>query len=572
MKKHFLSLFALLVLAHWSWAAAVTDPAAIPNYWSSVDNTAGAALFNAVSAATAVGYHSIGYDGLWSAYEKTDNRNGKIWDMYSNCEFAFSQHGSYKKECDRYNREHSIPQSWWGGGTGGVGNDIFHVVPTDGYVNNWRGNDPYGEVTSANKTSTNGCKSGSSKHKSCSGTVFEPADEYKGDLARGIMGALVKWKGNWTQGQGGTTFSGTFTAAGHFGFTAYAAELFMRWHREDPVSQKEIDRNNGIQQTQGNRNPFIDYPYLAEFIWGEHAGEELELALLMPSTDAEFIPGQSNGWRGGEAPEKPKFGVNWSVNGEIIQTDSVYQDKRVTELLPTPTSCSTESNIFVGWCPAPIEGSTDEAPAVIYTKASDIPAITADITLYAVFAHEESTEGGAPATYVYDADHKEGWTCTATMKSGSYWLLDEDKELVSPELDLSGLSSITAKLRTYGGASYCYMNVLANGAVIATLEATKGTTLAETTWNNDKTLSGKSALTFVSKTATSGKGVAFSSVTIDATGVSVERNRYITSCQDPSEIETVLDNKTAARKVMVGNNIYIQVGERLYSVTGQRVK
>ena len=116
------------------------------------------------------------------------------------------------------------------------------------------------------------------------------------------------------------------------------------------------------------------------------------------------------------------------------------------------------------------------------------------------------------------------------------------------------------------------MNVLANGAVIATLEATKGTTLAETTWNNDKTLSGKSALTFVSKTATSGKGVAFSSVTIDATGVSVERNRYITSCQDPSEIETVLDNKTAARKVMVGNNIYIQVGERLYSVTGQRVK
>ena len=75
-----------------------------------------------------------------------------------------------------------------------------------------------------------------------------------------------------TSGAGASTFE-AFKSTTHFGLTKYGMVLLMKWHRQDPVSRKEIDRNNGIQKTQGNRNPFIDYPYLAEYIWGEKAGE-----------------------------------------------------------------------------------------------------------------------------------------------------------------------------------------------------------------------------------------------------------------------------------------------------------
>ena len=109
--------------------------------------------------------------------------------------------------------------------------------------------------------------------------------------------------------------------------------LLLKWHREDPVSQKEIDRNNGIQKTQGNRNPFIDYPYLAEYIWGEKAGEKVNLNDLISSSDERFVPGQSNGYNGTETaiedvtfePIQPQV-VKVLRNGQllIIKDDKVY--------------------------------------------------------------------------------------------------------------------------------------------------------------------------------------------------------------------------------------------------------
>ena len=273
--------------------AAVTQ-----EYYSSVEGKSGANLFDAISSCAAVGFKSIGYNNLYSAYKQTDNLNGEVWDMYSNCGYAFSNTcGNYSVECDCYNREHSIPQSWWGGGTGNQGNDIFHVLPTDGKVNGMRSNYPYGEVGSATYTSNNGSKKGNSIISGYSEVVFEPIDEYKGDIARGILGTMIKWKGTWTQGNGAAMFNGDYTQSGNYGLTAYGVTLLMKWHRQDPVSQKEIDRNNGIQATQGNRNPFIDYPYLAEYIWGDKAGETVAFADLVGSFEADFIPGESDGSR-----------------------------------------------------------------------------------------------------------------------------------------------------------------------------------------------------------------------------------------------------------------------------------
>ena len=323
-------------------AKSVTPAASLPAYYAKIDGKSAKSLFDAVHEVVKVGYSSLGYDGLWGAYQHTDLRdNGKIWDMYSDCSWTYKsdQCGSYSSECDCYNREHSIPKSWYGDTKSGPGCDIFHLVPTDGKVNGMRSNYAFGEVSSASYT-FDGAKLGSSKSItitngntiagnegtaiSCSANkVFEPRDEYKGDFARGYFGAMIRWAGDhqsFTDGDGGKIFSSSY-AAGSFGLTKYGVALLMKWHRQDPVSQKEIDRNNGIQQTQGNRNPFIDYPYLAEYIWGEKAGETLYLDDIMTAYDADFVLGESDGSRE-DVVHTPVLSVsNTTVNFPSVLVD-----------------------------------------------------------------------------------------------------------------------------------------------------------------------------------------------------------------------------------------------------------
>lgn len=219
--------------------------------------------------------HSVtSYDGLWNAYKTTDINpsTGKIWDIYSNnCNFTWGndQCGNYSKECDCYNREHTTPQSWFNGASP-MYSDLFNVYPTDGYVNNKRGNYPYGEVGSATYTSGNGSKLGTSNFSGYNGTVFEPIDEYKGDLARTYFYMATRYAdqcGTWTNGNGSVVYTSTL------GLTSYAINLFLKWSREDPVSQKEIDRNDAVYSIQNNRNPFIDFPGLEEYIWGNKTSE-----------------------------------------------------------------------------------------------------------------------------------------------------------------------------------------------------------------------------------------------------------------------------------------------------------
>ena len=593
MQKHTIFVLALAIVAQLGWAANVTAPSDIPAYWSSVDGKSGGELWSAVSAATNKGFKSIGYNGLYSAYLKTDvypsdsvGKAGKIWDMYGECVFSSGNTcGNYSGVCDCYNREHSIPQSWWGGGTGGIGNDIFHVLPTDGKINGVRSNYEYGEVNggtnwrgnyygAAGSWATDKKTIASSAGESVkgSGNVFEPKDQYKGDWARGIMGTIVKWQqSNLTTGN--NFFSGSYTASSYYGLTKKAVVLLMKWHREDPVSQKEIDRNNGIQATQGNRNPFIDYPYLAEYIWGEHYGETIDMSKLIASCEAGFIPGKSDGWRGGEAPIDPsetKYTVTWSANGTQLKTEEVAKNGKISSLPQAPVSCSAESTEFMGWTDAAIAGTMDDAPTPLYTKATDIPTVTADVTYYAVYAKEEVTEGAAPATYTFDAENQSGWTNTAN-KTSTYWLLDQGKSLTSPEVDLAGLSSIQVKMRTYGGTQYDQLQVAAGSKVLTTIGASKGSTMSDYEWTNSQSLSGTSPITFTCSNAGSNKGIGFQAVTINATGSGISYSRYITACQTATEV-VALPKAVSAKKILIGGEIYILVGEQLYSVQGVRVR
>ena len=593
MKTYTLLAGALLLFVQSVTAADVTPASDIPDYWSSADGKSGEALWKAISAETNKNYRSIGYDGLYTAYKKTDvypedsvGKAGLLWDMYGECiSWSSGKCGSYQDVCDCYNREHSIPQSWWGGGTGGIGNDIFHVVPTDGKINGVRSNYEYGIVNGG--TNWEGNKFGNATSWSTdkktiatqagetvtgTGKVFEPKPQYKGDLARGLMGTIIKWQTS-DLITGNNFFSGSYSASGYYGLTKKAVVLLMKWHREDPVSRKEIDRNNGIQQTQGNRNPFIDYPYLAEYIWGEHAGETVDMSKLMASCDDNFIPGQSDGSRENAEPVDPAelYEVTWMANGAVVRTDNVAKNKRPSSLPDAPESCSTESAQFMGWTDAAITGTSADAPASLYTKPAEVPAVTADLTLYAVYAKEEITEGAEPVSLTYSANTNiEGWLNTAANK-GSYWLLDSGKELISPEIDLSGLQSIQARLRTYGGTQYDKFEVRAGGASIATITVSNGSTLTDYSWTNTRSLSGKSQLTFTAKESGTNKGVGFSSVTIDATGAGVTYSRYITSCQETTEVANIVTD-TPAQKVLVGGELFILIGEQLFSVQGVRVR
>lgn len=261
MKKIFL-LFVGLSLSLVSFA----QPA---NYYNSANGLTGnqlkIALHNIIK-----GHTSISYSNILDAYWSTDNKgNGIVWDMYSDRPGgtpAYTFHlgqdacGSYSGEGDCFNREHSWCQSWFNDQTT-PRTDLHHIFPTDGYVNGRRSNNPFGEVRSAEWTSTNGSKLGSCKTSGYTGTVFEPIDEYKGDFARAIMYMSVRYYGE----DSGWSTSGMTDKSE---IKAWAIDMLLRWNELDPVSQKEINRNNAIYNDyQHNRNPFVDHPEYARMIW-----------------------------------------------------------------------------------------------------------------------------------------------------------------------------------------------------------------------------------------------------------------------------------------------------------------
>lgn len=303
------SVLTMLVLAFALQLFAVDA-----TYYTNLDGKSGTTLFSALKTVSGTGATKLSYTpGIWEAYSTTDRypadsvgKAGKIWDMYSNCTWTYStnQCGSYGVECDCYNREHSLPKSWFGdnGPTTPPGLDLMHLVPTDGYVNGRRSSYAFGEVTNPTYTSGNGSKLGpndETKVAGYAGTVFEPLDEYKGDFARIYMYMVVRWADNGypltVTSEGQTTFNNTFTSAGNYGLTTYGINLLMKWHRQDPVSQKEISRNNGVQTEQGNRNPFVDYPCLAEYLWGASKDATVTLSSLCGSFEAGFVAGSSLG-------------------------------------------------------------------------------------------------------------------------------------------------------------------------------------------------------------------------------------------------------------------------------------
>ena len=213
------------------------------------------------------------YSSLWTYFFDTDRKeNGYVWDMYSdvpggepayNYTFFDDQCGIYSGEGSCYNREHSFPKSWFGDQSP-MNTDLYHLYPTDGYTNGQRGNYPFGETENPNWTSTNGSKRGSCSYPGYTGTIFEPIDEYKGDFARTYFYMITRYKYN-VSSWNSPMLQGD-------GFSEWALSLLLDWHTDDPVSEKEINRNNEVYVIQVNRNPFIDHSEYVSDIWDNTSG------------------------------------------------------------------------------------------------------------------------------------------------------------------------------------------------------------------------------------------------------------------------------------------------------------
>ena len=246
-------------------------------YYQKADGKKGAELKTALCAV--INPHTQRtYKQLWTDFQTTDAKpNGKVWDMYSNkreMTFVTDQAGNYNQEGDVYNREHSFPKSWFNDEYP-MYTDLFHLYPTDGWVNGQRSNDPFGEVASAYKESANGFSKWGNARSGLgySGKVFEPNDEYKGDFARTYFYMITcyeSYKNSNGQSRQITSWNCVMLDGKLYpGFTNWALEMLLKWAQNDPVSEKEINRNNAVYGIQKNRNPFIDYPGLERFIWGD---------------------------------------------------------------------------------------------------------------------------------------------------------------------------------------------------------------------------------------------------------------------------------------------------------------
>lgn len=307
-----INLSRLFITVTVALGCAAAASAQVPEgYYDSLSGLNGSALRKAVKNAvknhTAISYGK----STWSAFMTTDTRmvNGKLcfWDMYSDNNVpATSSH-------DGMNIEHAMANSWWGGSNNTAYKDLFNLNPSNIQANSMKNNYPIGEVADVewtNGVSTVGAPvSGQGGGKSM---VYEPADEYKGDFARGFMYMFsvyedLSWGSNycWMMSPGTEDF-----------LKPWARELLLKWHRQDPVSQKEIDRNEAVYKVQHNRNPFIDSPELAEYIWGTHKDQKYEYG-------GEYVPVDPG--PGPVDPEDPEPGPGEEVKGEWVQVRSMSE-------------------------------------------------------------------------------------------------------------------------------------------------------------------------------------------------------------------------------------------------------
>ncbi len=222
--------------------------------------------------------------GTWQALPFTDRKaGGVVWDMYSNC-VRYYPNKLGDSGCS-LNIEHCLPKSWWGGTVNEAYKDLYNLNPSDQRANSQKSNYPPGHVKNADKFDNGSFRIAKANTSGYGYICWEPAPEYRGDFARTYFYMATAYEYlTWT------AYPQFISDATYLMFSDSIQQVLLDWHRADPVSEKELCRADQISSIQGNRNPYIDYPELVEYIWGDQKGQAVDLNTLTCAFATGFCP------------------------------------------------------------------------------------------------------------------------------------------------------------------------------------------------------------------------------------------------------------------------------------------
>jgi endonuclease I len=479
-------------------------------YYDGTAGLSGAALKTKLSQIITSGHQTKSYDNLYNGYPSTDSDNyyekdGSVLDIYSEnpkgtdpyvYQHGSKQCGNYKVEGDCYNREHIFPQGYFNSASPMV-SDIHHVVPTDGKVNGYRSSFPFGKVGSANFVSENGSKRGTSASPNYSGTVFEPIDEFKGDVARMILYFATRYESKLSSFKD----NDILTNSAFPGVEAWELAVLKEWHTNDPVSQREIDRNNAAYTYQGNRNPFIDQPEYVALIWGT----------TTPDTEAPSTP--TNLIVTGSTSSTISLSWTASTDNIMVATYDIYLDGTLK------TSSATNS--------ATVTGLNPSTTYTFYIKAKDAAGNTSNQSNTATGTTTENTGGndggsttscgtedfegvsGAVNTYKTVTWNNNGITWTATDSRSDQTINNKAITVRNGTLSSStisgGISSLTIKTQLKFSGTSGSFKLFINGVEKGTIPYNN--TITNTTISNIN-ISGNITISIQSNSTTDNR-VAF---------------------------------------------------------------
>ena len=399
MKKYFISTMVALIAFPAMLLASVPT-----GYYNAAQNKTGeallTALYNIIKNHTKLSYGKV----LSFMQAKDLDENNHIIDMYSNAVYGPNDNASGANNVGQgWNREHSLPNSWFGGSSSHTAyTDLFHLYPTDIYVNNQRGNLPFGECANGTRLSNGNIvakgRKGASTRSGYTGDVFEPDDEYKGDFARSYFYMATCYNdeiANWTQGNlGGTSYPV---------FTDWTLQMLLEWHRLDPVSQKEIARNEAIYSSeyQGNRNPYIDYPELVEYVWGDKAGTAWTPGGSSTTNPALTQPVNGSTVNMGNTTVGNNLSATVAVKGvDLSQVLNVSVSGTGFSAYPstiTAANASNGSNIYVTFRPT-AEGTFTGTLTIASSEVSATVTLTATVNASSINAPVATDATGITST------------------------------------------------------------------------------------------------------------------------------------------------------------------------------
>jgi len=491
MKK----LFICLIFSQFASAQAPSG------YYSSANGLSGAPLKTALASIITNGHQDKGYNGLWTAYKTTDidknyENDGSILDIYSeratsgdpyNFSAVSDQCGTYSTEGNCYNREHIVPQSFFNEASP-MRNDIHFIRATDGKVNGMRSNYPFGKVGSTTFTSLNGSKLGSSTSSGFSGTVFEPIDEFKGDVARMVFYFVTRY-----QSQLSSFSSGHMLGSSAFpGLQTWELNVLLAWHNQDPVSQAEITRNNASYTFQGNRNPFIDNPSYVNQIWGSQTSTQDTQA---PTTVTNLaIPSKTT----------TSISLTWSASTDNIAVTSydVYMNGSLksnvnsTSTTITGLNPSTTYSFYVK-----AKDAAGNAAANSSTVSGTTNAVTTTST-NCVNETFETIPTSSASSYTTKTWTNGGITWTATDSRSDQTISNKAITVRDGSLQSStfsnGITSLTVTTQLKFSGTNGTFNVIVNGVNVGTIPYS---TTATTTTINNINVSGNVVLSLVNNSA-----------------------------------------------------------------------